>query len=658
MVFGLVSRFRVLVSAFSIASFLFLFFYANSVFELGSPVWCEVVDLSFWVLASLTVVAGVFDVLLYWREYPAFSSYLLSLMGVFVTVIARLASTMYTLILTSFSIQIVGGSIIDVTSFRCASMSIVGACLVLTSTGVSTWFRRPVIFVESRNLYSILQSFMDSFSKMPSKFIFLASFLIGFFVRLYPEVKYLNLPIGWDTIEYIANARDFAYAPKLVTTYPWGAYRNIPPLLTWIPGLLSVAGLDPWIFYKVYPSIVIGCLAGVSATLTRRLTRSNVAALAASIAIVFNPYIIGQSQQWHRHMLGTLLLLIYLYLCEAGARSPTRAFILTLTSMSYEPSAVLSIILSITEVLHSRKWWGKIMFTLSTVISAVMLLFYVGFPQNVMVATTPIGIQIVGGLKYSASATIQYTIVCLLMMSPSLAMLRIWKAINVKAKIAFITLFIASMLPAVSTIAPVDQHRWFLMLLTILTPYTVAGLINLSKKIVALSMIVIMLAGVAYVFTEEGCLHFRIWPSVSTPYASGYPWKLAPATTNLMDVENIAGIISVRSGVVLTSLYLYPQIHLYVRLPSNIIVSSTEPDILMAIYILNKTKMDGVLVATGNNLTKQFIEYQEDPYTYYAFMSVRYGKGNWIDIHDIICREVYRGSAVSLYEITINNKGD
>jgi hypothetical protein len=71
-VFGLVSRFRVLVSAFSIASFLFLFFYANSVFELGSPVWCEVVDLSFWVLASLTVVAGVFDVLLYWREYPAF----------------------------------------------------------------------------------------------------------------------------------------------------------------------------------------------------------------------------------------------------------------------------------------------------------------------------------------------------------------------------------------------------------------------------------------------------------------------------------------------------------------------------------------------------------------------------------------------------------
>jgi len=658
MVFGLVSRFRVLVSAFSIASFLFMFFYANSVFELGSPVWCEVVDLSFWVLTSLTVVAGVFDVLLYWREYPAFSSYLLSLMGVFVTVIARLASTMYTLILTSFSIQIIGGSIIDVTSFKYASMSIVGACLVLTSTGVSTWFRGPVIFVESRNLYSILQSFMDSFSKMPFKFIFLASFLIGFFVRFYLEVKYLNLPIGWDTIEYIANARDFAYAPKLVTTYPWGAYRNLPPLLTWIPGLLSIAGLDAWIFYKIYPSIMMGALASFSAILTHRLTRSNVAALAASIAIVFNPYIIGQSQQWHRHMLGTLLLLIYLYLCENGARSPARAFTLTLTSMSYEPSAVLSIILSITEVLHSRKWWGKIMFTSSTVISAVMLLFYIGFPQNVMVATTPVGIQVVGGERYPASVTIQYTIVCLLMMTPSIAMLRVWRAINVRAKITFITLFIASILPAISTIAPVCQYRWFLMLLTILTPYTVAGLINLSKKVVVLSIIVIILAGVAYVFTEGGYSHFRVWPAGSRLHDAGYPWKLAPATTNLMDVENIAGIIGARSGVLLMSFYLYPQIHLYVRFPSNIIISSTEPDILMAIYILNTTRVGEVLVATENNLTKQLIELQEDPYTYNTTMSIRYGKGNWINIHDIVCREVYRGSAVSLYEITINNKGD
>jgi hypothetical protein len=103
-----------------------MFFYANSVFELGSPVWCEIVDLSFWVLASLTVVAGVFDVLPYWRGYPAFSSYILSLVGVFVTVIARLASTMYTLILTSFSTQIVGGSMVDLTSFKFASLSIVG----------------------------------------------------------------------------------------------------------------------------------------------------------------------------------------------------------------------------------------------------------------------------------------------------------------------------------------------------------------------------------------------------------------------------------------------------------------------------------------------------------------------------------------------------
>jgi len=43
-------------------------------------------------------------------------------------------------------------------------------------------------------------------------------------------------------------------------------------------------------------------------------------ALASSLLTVFNPYILGQSQQWHRHVLGVIMLPAYLYLYEKGAR--------------------------------------------------------------------------------------------------------------------------------------------------------------------------------------------------------------------------------------------------------------------------------------------------------------------------------------------------
>jgi len=58
------------------------------------------------------------------------------------------------------------------------------------------------------------------------------------------------------------------------------------------------------------------------------------------------------------------------------------------------------------------------------------------------------------------------------------------------SKVAFTTLFIASIFPAISTIIPIDQHMLFLIILTILTPYMILGLMNLSRRVVAVSMII------------------------------------------------------------------------------------------------------------------------------------------------------------------------
>jgi len=99
-----------------------------------------------------------------------------------------------------------------------------------------------------------------------------------------------------------------------------------------------------------------------------------------------------------------------------------------------------------------------------------------------------------------------------------------------------------------------------------------------------------MLADVAYVFTE-GTVCISAMASYINTHAAGYLWKLAPATINLIDVENIAGIISSRGGggankslLLPTNTPIHKDSKQYYYLPN-------EPNIMMAIYILNTTKV-------------------------------------------------------------------
>jgi hypothetical protein len=614
----LFSRFRVIIAALSIAIFLLVFNTANLCYHSTSAAW--LIDISFWLLSIGSIVAGLLDLSLFWRKTPLLSTLLLTIAGTGIVLFARISSTIYSLIETSFYAQPIGGSIVDNTSYRLVSISIFGSFMVLASTAISTLYKGHDVFHRSPTLYSLVYG--------KSINLTLLSFFIGFVTRLYPELKYQN-PIGWDTLEYISVARDFSYQPKVLTTYIWlGGWRNLPPLLTWISGLLALGGIDPWIFFKIYPPVAMGIMSMLTASIAYKLSNSRWVGLASSLLTAFNPYILGQSQQWHRHVLGIIVLLAYL--CEA--KPLCRAITLAIASLSYELSAVIALFLSIAEMLNERKGiLRKFMFLLSAALSLLALLWYVGFPHMPVMAVTQSGIYVAGTVEYHPESTLRYTITCVLLLSPALAVIPIWKCMDWRPKLSIAVLLTAFLLPALSVIAPVEQHRWFTMLLTLITPYTVVGLARLSGRFLALAILVVVVLGSAYPFTEYGFSHFE-WPAASIAPAEGYPWKMEPMITNITDIKNAAEIIN--KDVVLVGLYLYPQLHLYIRNPVNITVVDQNPTLITAVNYAISKNLSRVLVVTTMNLSEQLEEFN----------------------NTIRCEALYRGRTLSVYAVEMRRQ--
>lgn len=529
------------------------------------------------------------------------------------------------------------------------------------ATAISTLFRSHVVFREGQSLYSLLTGFANRLSGVDPRIVYGLSFAVGFAVRAFPELKYLEMPIGWDTLEYIANARDFAVDPRFLTRYRFFVgWRNLPPLLTWVSGALALLGLDPWYFFKIYPPLVMGLFSMFSAMIAYRYTGSKLVAVLTSMAVAFNPYILGQSQQWQRHILGVLLLLIYIYLCTKRSEPLKRFAVLVLASLSYEPAAVIALLASIVEALLSRDWRSRALFTTASALSLLLLLWYIDFPQRPVASLTPSGgVSIAGNIEYTPASTLKYTIVCILLLAPSLAIATIWRNIDARVKTLLLLLFTIFILPTLSITAPVEQHRWFFILLALLAPLTTAGLAKLSKELLALLTAVVVIVGSAYPFTENGYTHFVIWPTTSTPYAGGYPWKLEPALKNVTDAENAAKIISSVNETVLTGLHYYPQLHLYIRNPVKIRVVGGlggNPGLITAISFIVKTNTSKLLVVTPFNLTRELEEYRSRPELFNATLKLYIGGNIYIDIdlNRVKCYALYKGATLNVYMVEIS----
>ena len=652
------SRFRVLISGLSIALFIVLYgFFSMRYVPLSIP-WLRLVDFSFWILSLGSCLAGFLDLYLFWRKSPLISTLLITIIGLSITFFARLLSVFYSLLMTSFSIQILGGSLTDEESFVMATGAVAGSFLILGSTSIHTIYKEPIIFLKSSTLYDLMNTLRNTLEKTKIHYMYVIIFAVGFLVRAYPEIKYIDRPIGWDTLEYISVSKDFVYQPKILTTYIWlGGYRNIPPLLTWVSGLTFLTGLDPWIFYKIYPPIMIGILSALSSAITFKITRSRIATFLTGLAIIFNPYIIGQSQQWHRHLLGLTILIGYIYLSEKKSRAWKRALTLALASLAYEPSAVISLITSLYETYISKDWRDRTIFISTSALSLLTLLWYIGYPKTPVATLTPAGAYVAGNIEYYPMNTIMYTLVSLLLLSPSIMILLIWRSIDVRARVIIVTLFIIFIMPVLSVIAPTDQHRWYMMLMTIITPYTIAVFSKIDRKILSLITIMIMLLGTAYIFTDNGYIYLRIWPAISISPAAGYPWKMTPSISNVSEIRKISDILINRSETTLVPLSLYPQLHTFIRDPKNLIAIQEDPSLITAISFMLLRNISKTILLTPVNITKQYVDFIEKPDLYNASLALQLGekyKEIYIDIKMIKIETIYTEKTLSIYHIEIN----
>ena len=86
------------------------------------------------MLSAGSVFAELLEVSLFWRASPLLSTTLLAVVGTAVVVVARVSSATYSLLKTGFYTQLVGGSIVDVTSYTIATTAIVGSFVLLAST--------------------------------------------------------------------------------------------------------------------------------------------------------------------------------------------------------------------------------------------------------------------------------------------------------------------------------------------------------------------------------------------------------------------------------------------------------------------------------------------------------------------------------------------
>ncbi|MEM0027845.1 MAG: hypothetical protein QXT53_08065 [Ignisphaera sp.] len=596
--FYYLSRYRFLLSASSIALFL-LFYVAVALLNPGDVVRRELVDYDFWLLFILSFAAGFLDVWLYWRSLPIYSTYIISLAGLILLAVGRLGSAIYSLFISDFSIQPVGGSLIDLTSIYMSYATFCGAYLVFVAT---TWhiFKGPKIFKSSPTLSEVIECAASRLATTPNAILYLVAFLIGFLVSVYPETRY-SLPIGWDTLEYIANSLDFAQSPQLITTYIWlGGYRNLPPLLTWVSGLFAMVS-NPFIFYKLYPPTIFGFVTLTACAIAYRVSGSRLAGILTVLAVAFNPWILGQSQQWQRHMLGLSLLLLYLYLDQAGRGIGSKIAVLMLLSISYEPAAVIALMISILELL----WSKNKRFVLPAIISLTMLLYYIGFPARPPASITPTGIYVAGSVRYWMWDILRYTITCLLLLAPYIVIYKIWRGIGKAAKASIAILLAIFLTPVILTIGVTDQHRWYLMLLTILTPYAVAAFTKISKRVAAIATLLLVLIGAAYPFTSQGYYFFRIWASASIPPAAGYPWSLTPAIENISEVKLVAKFVEAnRSMPALAPSNLYPALHIFVRNPTNIIVLQ-RVSLFPAVNTMKNLGIKKAIAITSTNMSKE-----------------------------------------------------
>ena len=136
---------------------------------------------------------------------------------------------------------------------------------------------------------------------------FALAFVIGFVIRLIPELISYPDPIGWDTIYYasrMSSGHVFTVGSDLVNS--WLVYGILATIT-------NLTKLDPFIILKIFaPALFGGSCAGIYFVSWKRLKWSPTKSLLASTFFSLQLASLAISGQFYRNMLGIIMLLFAL----------------------------------------------------------------------------------------------------------------------------------------------------------------------------------------------------------------------------------------------------------------------------------------------------------------------------------------------------------
>ncbi|UNQ73140.1 hypothetical protein [Infirmifilum sp. NZ] len=189
-------------------------------------------DYLLWADFLLSLAAALMNVKAFWRTHSVASTYTLNLAYAALLVLARLASTIQSMLDYDLMNPPVG-TLHTPRALPLALLIVPLSALNLVPSLAHLLLSQPILLADAPALHNLLAAARPLLAgklspNTPRRAVTLA-FLTAFLLRLYPELKYWPWHIGWDTVEYTAHLQDFLERLNPFTAYHWmGAMRNTP----------------------------------------------------------------------------------------------------------------------------------------------------------------------------------------------------------------------------------------------------------------------------------------------------------------------------------------------------------------------------------------------------------------------------------------------
>ena len=136
---------------------------------------------------------------------------------------------------------------------------------------------------------------------------FFLAFVLGFIVRLIPEVLSFPYPIGFDTVYYAARMN------SSIVWHHWSSFFSTWLIYAILVSMHSVTQGDPFLLLKVVgPLLYGGSAAGIYCFAWKGLNWGVKKCLFASVFFVFQLAALGISWHFYRNIFGLMLLLFVL----------------------------------------------------------------------------------------------------------------------------------------------------------------------------------------------------------------------------------------------------------------------------------------------------------------------------------------------------------